>query len=422
MVSDRTLLKVIGSPRMVRLWGDVVRVGVTAVVLALLVGLLAYHAANVRLMASALHYNDFGKFYYSTRYFLAGRDMYAESPATAVPVSATESRQFLNMNPPHFQVLLVPLAHLELPVAFALWALASLGALTASLVMISRDLRFRWTLSRVLWATLGCLAATPTAATVVTGQLSFLLMLPVTQCWIWARHGHWTRAALGIGALASIKPFLGIFVMYFLVRRQWRLAAAAIAAAGCTVLAGTVVTGVEAYRSWVAALGSVEWTWALMNGSLHGILARAFAPSPFFVPIALWPAATGPMITVLVFGLGLGTVVWLVRTHAQSSVDSIFAGLLLTAQVVSPIGWIYYLWICVGPLMSIYGSANVRRRLWMFSAVAAIAMLCPLPLALSLSTTGVRSLIWGSVYGWGTIALWILALNAGWGHESDRVR
>jgi len=103
-----------------------------------------------------------------------------------------------------------------------------------------------------------------------TGQLTFLLLLGFTLAWIAAREGRWTRAAWLLGLLASIKPLFGVFWLYLLWRRQLRAAAIM---AGTTVLAGVVglaVFGWENHRAWLEALGSIDWTWATMNGSLLG--------------------------------------------------------------------------------------------------------------------------------------------------------
>src|SRR5437870_572685 len=60
-----------------------------------------------------LHMNDFGKFYYSALAYRAGRDMYAPTAATDIGYGTTLGMQFLNMNPPHFQLLMLPLALLQ---------------------------------------------------------------------------------------------------------------------------------------------------------------------------------------------------------------------------------------------------------------------------------------------------------------------
>ena len=66
----------------------------------------------VRVMAS-LNMNDFGRFYYAARAFLAGHDMYAPSPAT--PLGGGQlagTPQLFNLNPPHFHLVVIPLAAL----------------------------------------------------------------------------------------------------------------------------------------------------------------------------------------------------------------------------------------------------------------------------------------------------------------------
>ena len=121
MLSDQTLRRFIRSSSAVAMLGDLIRtllwVGVAG-----LIGLwLWYYGVLARNMAGELQMNDFGKFYYSSRAFLDGTDMYGPNPATAVPVTHAETRQFWNMNPPHFHLLILPLARLPPLVALALW-------------------------------------------------------------------------------------------------------------------------------------------------------------------------------------------------------------------------------------------------------------------------------------------------------------
>jgi hypothetical protein len=93
----------------------------------------------VRVMVT-LNMNDFGRFYYSARAFLAGQDMYAPSPAT--PLGAGQiggAQQLLNLNPPHFHLLVLPLAQLSPNVAVTVWMLASTCALVVSLLVIGDE-------------------------------------------------------------------------------------------------------------------------------------------------------------------------------------------------------------------------------------------------------------------------------------------
>ena len=102
------------------------------VVVAVCAAWLLFYLVLGVYMVRQLHMNDFGKFYYSAKLFLDGQDMYGPSPATEIPISDTESRQFLNMNPPHFHFLMLPFAVMGPMNAFALWVVVNLIALFLS--------------------------------------------------------------------------------------------------------------------------------------------------------------------------------------------------------------------------------------------------------------------------------------------------
>src|SRR5947209_3735552 len=92
-----------------------------------------------------LHMNDFGKFYYSARAFLDGADMYAPSPATNLRFENAPDIQYLNLNPPHFHLLVLPFARLPPDAAGTLWIAVSIFALLISLMLIRREIGGTWT-------------------------------------------------------------------------------------------------------------------------------------------------------------------------------------------------------------------------------------------------------------------------------------
>jgi hypothetical protein len=79
------------------------------------------HVMLVDVVARRLHMNDFGKFYYAARLFLDGRNMYEPSPATFIPVGPKAVHVFLNLNPPHFPLLVLPLSVLPVETAGVIW-------------------------------------------------------------------------------------------------------------------------------------------------------------------------------------------------------------------------------------------------------------------------------------------------------------
>src|SRR5262249_36091530 len=124
-------------------------------------------------------------------------------------------------------------------------------------------------------------------AVFVTGQLAFLMLLPVTLCWRDARHARWERAGAWLGVLLSVKLFFLIFVPYLIVGRRWRALAAMTGTATLCLLSGVLVFPADNYRSWIRALRqSSDWAWLGMNASALGIFQRLFTPTPTFQPVA----------------------------------------------------------------------------------------------------------------------------------------
>jgi len=336
---------------------------------------------------------------------LDGQNMYGPSPATAIPVGPSETRQFLNMNPPHFHLLILPLARLEPLPAFALWAGISLAALGLSLALIWRELTLRWTLSGIIWAVLAGVVWSATAATVVTGQLTFLLTLGVTLAWRAARRERWINAAIWLGVLASVKPFLGVFWLYFLVTRRFRPAAAMAGAAAVCFAVGLAVFGWEPHVDWLHALGGVTWSWAPMNASFPGLVARTLDASPLFVPT--WQAESlVPLLSWLgAIALGLVTYREIIRTDRVGRTDRSFLLLLLMAQLVAPLGWVYYMWIAVGPLLAWWPTRSRGLAVTLLSIGALPGFLSPVVLTVAWTAPWATPTI-GSVYFWMVLCVW----------------
>src|SRR5262245_44605653 len=224
-----------------------------------------------------MHMNDFCKFYYSARAFFEGRDMYAPSPGTNIGTGAAADLQFLNLNPPHFHLVVLPFAMMPPDLAVVLWVAVSLAALMISLVLIGRELGVAWTPLRVFVVAFAVLAFSGTQAFFLTGQVSMLLMLAMTLAWLDARRGRWPAAAIWLGLCLSVKPFVAIFVPYLIATRRYRAAAISLATAAAAFMIGLLVFGLQNVQSWARAVAqSADWTWAEMNASLLGFFRRAF--------------------------------------------------------------------------------------------------------------------------------------------------
>jgi len=208
--------------------------------------------------------------------------------------------------------------------------------------------------------------------------------------------------------LSSVKPFLGVFWIYLLLTRRLKAAGAMAAAVLLCVLVGVLVFGWSEYLAWFRAMAAVDWAFAPMNGSMQGVLARTLAESPVFVPLVRAPAAVLPATIVLGAIVGAVALVTLMRDASERRVDRAFAGLLLTALLVSPLGWMYYVWFLAGPVLALWPTVFQRQsRVRDACIVAAVpGLLLPLYMTTVGSSSPWISLTLGSTYGWTLMALW----------------
>jgi alpha-1,2-mannosyltransferase len=303
---------------------------------------------------------DFGIFLNSARTFAAGGSLY---PAASIRNRGLYRTGQLNLNLPHTHLILLPLVALTARAALTVWIISSLVVLMLCAWSILHALR--WHLPALLWLAIGVylLAWGPAAAFSLTAQISLLLAGPVTAAWLAWRQGRHRRAGLWLGFAAAIKPFLLIFLAYFAVRRDWRALQGFALSAAITIGAGVLVFGVIAYGEWLSQLPRIHWATHYFNASITGAAERVFGRS--FYAIAghhAWIARTLILIGVVVVA-GL-TFRHLVRHRTAADVASIdrdWAVMLLASLLLSPLGWVYYLWIAVGPIAAAIGHSEFWR-------------------------------------------------------------
>lgn len=342
-----------------------------------------YWAWLYRVCAS-LHYNDFGKFYYSVLAWRDGRSLYSLNPASFVPGLP---EPLTNLNPPHAMLVVWPFAFLETHIAYVAWMCVNGAGLVYAIVGVCRDTGWRPT----LWQLFVLLAGAPTATWIVTGQLTGVLAVPLFLAWRAWREGRHARAGVWLGVAISVKPFLVLLVLRMALRRNWAGVSTAAATAAAMFICGAVVFGVNAHGDWLASVRAVSWAGLAMNASWFGILTRAFNVTPYYVPFAIMPALIVPL---WLFGVGLvGTM--LVRTSNDQSDDCGWGALTLGALLAAPLGWTYYIWWVLSGLPRLLSSP-----------IAGGLLLVPLPLVAL--TPIVHNSPWlsvtlGSAYGWALV-------------------
>jgi len=330
---------------------------------------------------------DFGLFYASAQAWVLGLDLYYPQLPIWTVHSQTPGLGLVNLNPPLIALIFVPLTALRAHLAAVVWLAANFLAFVWVWRTVARE-----TAARPVTTLLILAASAACFSTVWTGQLVWLLAVPMTLAWRAARRGDWIRAGVWIGVCAYDKPFLLLFAALFLWKGRWRAAAVIVGTSVALALVGFAVCGVTAHLSWLRAVSSVDWSSYFINISMHGFLARTLT--------------AGHAIRVL--WLAVGTILVVATFFAvflkQTSVDREFAAILLLVLLILPTGWVYYLTLIAGPLVALM-PAFCRRRI----APAALGFFWP-PFVLVIDPGPLLLGTLYSLYFWAGLVLWFMTV------------
>ena len=292
------------------------------------------------------------------RTWLDGGNLYGQ-----VPVIQGMSLPFTY--PPIAAVLLAPLALLPMAAAGTLLTVGSIALAAVVLRMFLR--RLAGPASASLWA-VGwllppALLLEPVRSTLDYGQINIVLMaLVAVDCLAVAP--RWPRGAL-TGLAAAVKLTPAAFVLFFLLRRDYRAAAVAGVSFAVTTAAGFALAGPDSMRYWT---GSVFQTDRIGNPAtaanqcLQAVLARAGLDPHTTLGMAVWLALSALVVLVACRGMrhafAAGEVCWALSLNA-------FAALL-----ISPMTWSHHWVWCAPALLTL---ADLGRRQHRRLPVAAAA-------------------------------------------------
>jgi hypothetical protein len=325
---------------------------------------------------------DFTLFYGSVRSWREGHPLYEQAQG------------LVNYNSPQFHILILPLASMPVGFALAAWTAISAGAAALTIRMAMTEAGGAWSPQEQRLLLAGVLIAAGVGAAVHLGQVSWVIALLVTLGWRAARRDRWVVSGAWLGVAASLKPFLLLVLMIFVVRRRWNgLVAAAAAAAVCTAI-GVLVFGTSSLGDWLRLLSAG----APPQQMAYFINASLAAP---FARVGLGPAVYRTV--------GLIVVMLTILRARNSGVDQAFLLLLIGSLLASPLGWIYYMPILAGPLIVMARRRELPGRAWCVWPLLA----CPAISRDFLQFDRALAITLGSSYTWGLVILWLAAASAG---------
>jgi hypothetical protein len=321
---------------------------------------------------------DFGTFYRAAR-----------NPAQLYE-PAPERPQAVDLTPPHLHLLIAPLTAWPVMDAFRIWMIISFTVLGMVLMHTVRPWPWWGLPVLVFWA--------PTTTLLALGQVTAVLAVPVALSWWEDRRGHSYRAGAWLGPVLVTKPILLVVPLYWSLQRRASALSACAATGALTVLAGMTVYGTGAYTSWLRNFDRVTWHWQTMNASLSGALARACGPAGTFTPFASCAPWVGWVFLVILASLFAATA-W-VLSRPGVTTDRAWAVALTAMLLLSPLGWVYYVWWLVPPVWyaGVPGPAAV---------VGILLLLAPPWANWLLGHSGpILGATVGSMYSYGLLAWW----------------
>ncbi|QGU05023.1 glycosyltransferase 87 family protein [Corynebacterium comes] len=260
--------------------------------------------------------------------------------------------------PPLAAILFIPLALVPYGVALVGWTLLSAVLLGWCLTIVLRHVfpTLADADHRVLatWLLPLALVAEPVRETLAFGQINIILMALVLADTL-TRRPLMPRGVL-IGLAAAIKLTPAVFILVFLVQRQWRSAAITfLAGVGFTLAAAafSLDTSLTYWLNTLTDTGRIGNEAYSSNQSIRGLLARLVEPGEQ-APTAVW--------LVLVFAcLGL-IIAAMLRVQRYGQPIGVVLLASTVALVCSPVSWSHH-WVWLIPLgVTLLGVAWQRRN------------------------------------------------------------
>jgi len=303
------------------------------------------------------------------RAWLRGGNLYGRLPATRAGVRLPFTY------PPAAAVLLSLLSLLPMTAAATTLTLGTVALLAVVLVIFLRRAGgpaagSLWVLG---WLLPPALFLEPVRDTLDFGQINVVLMALVSLDCL-AEAPRWPRGAL-TGLAAAVKLTPAVFVLFFLVRRDWPAACTAAVSCAAVTALGFAVDGHDSVRYWTSIVfrpGRAGNLTFASNQSILAVLARA----------GLDPHAPAGIMTWLALSAVVAAVACRGMRHAFAARDDCLALTLnaLAALLISPVSWSHHWVWCVPALvtLSVLGIRHRSRLPWA-AAAAALAVFAASP-------------------------------------------
>jgi alpha-1,2-mannosyltransferase len=266
-----------------------------------------------------------------------GGDIYGELPA----VNGGLVLPFIY--PPFAAVCMIPFAVLPWTLSYTLLFLLGIGCTVGTVYLVGRHLypqaSRRTTLAVAGGSLILLLCLEPLRETFAFGQINLLLMgLVAIDCL--ARRTRWPRG-IGVGLAAAVKLTPAVFVLYFLLRRDYRAVGVAAATGAAATALGFLVNPSGSVTYWFggfAGAGQISGSTYRTNQTVQAAFARLGLDGTTLV-----------VVTAVVVLVLLALVVIGARASTPETALMLCAALSLLA---SPTAWSHH-WVWIAPAVAV---------------------------------------------------------------------
>jgi hypothetical protein len=232
----------------------------------------------------------------------------------------------LYMYAPPLGIAIVPLAGLALDLAASTWYLLHVIALMAACALMPVRTGIRL-------ASFG-VAALSLAVTrdLVLGNISVLLLLPLSAAWRWLDR---PIGSIAQAVAISVRPMLGMLIIWQLLRRQWRAVTWTVAAGLVLVVLSLPFVGLQGYRDYLTVLSNLtEVTGVEFNYDLASTALTLGVPE-----------GVATIALIIGYAIAIGAMLLSLRRDRELGFIVTVTGTLL----LSPLLWDHYLAMLVLP-------------------------------------------------------------------------
>jgi alpha-1,2-mannosyltransferase len=281
-----------------------------------------------------------------------GQDMYGRLPVTIAGL------RLPFIYPPFAVLFLGPLAALPWPVSAVTMLAISLASLG---LVIHLSLRGVWPHGTIVLLPL-CLLLEPVWDTLWFGQVNLVLMALVALDCLSPRT-RWRRGML-VGIAAAVKLTPGVFLLYFLLRKDYRAAGTAAATGLAATAVGFLVSWHGSWEFWFGSGGArdVSGSAYVSNQTVAGFLARSGWPARNVV----WLIVVSAVLVIAVAAIR--------RAHLAGEPVTAMAATGCLGLIASPTSWGHH-WVYVVPGVIAMAAHAVRFRDVRWGVAGAVTMI-----------------------------------------------